>query len=153
MKRIVMFSLLAVLLSTVSVVSVSAEQNPPVPPDPPNPTATPEPPQPVPRCNGEIGQGIITNDTPWDIWVQGDIDDDGNRRTENLRPGENSLDDTTICDVDWISVRGAYFTVFPSASPGRLYGPDEWSYYLWGDQRCVDRSAPNFNYANCSTAN
>lgn len=155
MKRTLMFSLLIALMISASVASVSAEQDPPNPPNPPTPITTPGPPQPVPRCGDSIGRGIVTNHTPWDMKIKGDIEGKEGWQVYTLKPGKSS-NDTDMCDVDYIMFENAYRTMFPAALPGRLWGPGEWPIpisYMWGNQRCVDRSAPNFPYANCSTGN
>jgi len=153
MKSILMFSLLIALMVSVSVASVSANQDPPVPPNPPTPTATPDP-QPVPRCGDSIGRGIITNHTSWDVKINGDIEGKG-WRTYTLKPGQSS-NDTDMCDVDYIMFEDAYRRMFPAAIPGHLWNPGQWgkpASYMWGNQRCIDRSEPNFPYADCSTGN
>lgn len=154
MKRTLIFSLLVILMASVSVASVSAEQDPPLPPDPPARTPTPEPPQPVPRCSGEIGQGIIVNDTPWDIRIKGDVEGQEGWQYDTLSPGENSISDSDICDVDYFTIYGAYFRTYPSAFPIYQYAPRQWSGYMWDKQRCIDKSAQvGYPYASCSKHN
>lgn len=148
MKHTLIFSLLVVLMVSVSVVSVSAAQDPPTPPTPtPIPT-----PQPKERCSGEVGQGIIINDSSKDIRIKGDLAD-GSWEYATLRPGQDSIADSNICDVDYISVWGASFSVYPSVWNGRIYNSREWSWYLWGKQRCVDRTRPRNPFVSCSTRN
>ena len=85
-------------------------------------------------CDGGF-QAIVYNNSSHSMNIKGDHEDHPFQfHTRILRAGQNNVDDTDLCDADYLTFRGVDWWWFYEE-----YDAGEYSVYLWAtDYECVN---------------